>query len=68
VFLVLSEPDERDTVAPYPIDNSLTAIFIDRDGVIRSIVLADTHTSQAVAEASRLFEESPADPEWYVSG
>ncbi len=55
-FLVLSDPDERDTGAAYPIFNFPTHIFIDRDGVIRSIVLEDMDTEQAVAEASRLLD------------
>jgi len=55
-FLVLSDPDERDTRVAYPISNSPTHIFIDRDGVIRSIVLEDMDTAQAVAEARCLFE------------
>jgi peroxiredoxin len=53
-FLVLSDPDERDTGSAYPIFNFPTHIFIDRDGVIRSIVLEDLGTEQAVAEANRL--------------
>ncbi len=57
-FLVLSDPEERDTGAAYPIFNFPTHIFIDRDGVIRSIVLEDMDTEQAVAEASRLFGEA----------
>jgi cytochrome c biogenesis protein CcmG, thiol:disulfide interchange protein DsbE len=57
-FLVLSDPDEADTRAVYPIFNFPTHIFIDRDGVIRSIVLEDMDTEQAVAEASRLLDES----------
>ena len=57
-FLVLSDPDERDTGPAYPIFNFPTHIFIDRDGVIRSIVLEDMDTEQAVAEASRLLDTS----------
>jgi len=53
-FLVLSDPDERDTGSVYPVFNFPTHIFIDRDGVIRSIVLEDLGTEQAVAEANRL--------------
>jgi peroxiredoxin len=59
-FLVLSDPDERDTGASYPIFNFPTHIFIDRDGVIRSIVLEDMDKEQAVAEASRLLETPSA--------
>ena len=55
-FLVLSDPDERDTRPAYPIFNFPTHIFIDGDGVIRSIVLEDMDTEQAVAEATRLLD------------
>lgn len=55
-FLVLSDPDEADTGAAYPIFNFPTHIFIDRDGVVRSIILEDMDKEQAVAEASRLLE------------
>jgi peroxiredoxin len=53
-FLVLSDPDERDTGSAYPIYNFPTHIFIDADGIIRSIVLEDMDTEQALAEASRV--------------
>ena len=59
-FLVLSDPDERDTRGAYPVFNFPTHIFIDADGVIRSIVLEDMDTEQAVAEANRLFENDTA--------
>ena len=55
-FLVLSDPDEGDTGATYPIFNFPTHIFIDRDGVIRSIVLEDMDTEQAIAEANRVLD------------
>lgn len=55
-FLVLSDPDETDTGGAYPIFNFPTHIFIDEAGVIRSIVLEDMDTEQAVAEASRLLD------------
>jgi cytochrome c biogenesis protein CcmG, thiol:disulfide interchange protein DsbE len=55
-FLVLSDPDQSDTGSAYPILNFPTHIFIDRDGVIRSIVLEDMDTEQAVAEATRLLD------------
>lgn len=63
-FLVLSDPDERDTSAAYPIYNFPTHIFIDADGVIRSIVLEDMDTEQAFAEANRVL----GDPESTSSG
>ena len=61
-FLVLSDPDERDTGSSYPIFNFPTHIFIDRDGIIRSIVLEDMDTEQAVAEATNLLAASPPEP------
>jgi len=57
-FLVLSDPDERDTGSAYPIFNFPTHVFIDRNGVVRSIVLEDMDTEQAVAEANRLLDTS----------
>lgn len=62
-FLVLTDPDETDTGASYPIFNFPTHIFIDSDGVIRSIVLEDMDTEQAVAEASRLLEVPASEVE-----
>jgi peroxiredoxin len=56
-FLVLSDPDGTDTGAAYPVFNFPTHIFIDRDGVVRSIVLEDMDTDQAVAEASRILDQ-----------
>ena len=56
----VSDPDERDTGRSYPIFNFPTHIFIDREGIIRSIVLEDMDTEQAIAEASRLLADSSA--------
>jgi len=62
-FLVLSDPDERDTGAAYPILNFPTHIFIDSDGIIRAVVLEDMDTQEAIDEANRLLDEkSSADP------
>lgn len=59
-FLVLSDPDESDTGAPYPILNFPTHIFIDKDGIVRSVVLEDMDEEQAVAEASRILDTPAA--------
>jgi peroxiredoxin len=56
-FLVLSDPDESDTGAAYPIFNFPTHIFIDRDGIVRSVVLEDMDEEQAIAEANRILDE-----------
>jgi peroxiredoxin len=57
-FLVLSDPDESDTGAVYPIYNFPTHIFIGADGTIRSVILEDMSKEQAIAEASRILSES----------
>ena len=67
-FLVLSDPDERDTGSTYPIFNFPTHIFIDQDGIIQSIVLEDMDTEQAVAEATRLLATSASRPATNVEG
>lgn len=59
-FLVLSDPDEADTGAAYPVYNFPTHIFIDRDGVIRSIVLEDMSKEQALAQANLILDDEPA--------
>lgn len=56
-FLVLSDPDESDTGAAYPVFNFPTHIFIAADGTIRSIVLEDMSTEQAINEANRILDD-----------
>ncbi len=55
-FLVLSDPDESDTRAAYPILNFPTHIFIGADGIVRSVVLKDMDEEQAVGEAEKIIE------------
>jgi cytochrome c biogenesis protein CcmG/thiol:disulfide interchange protein DsbE len=62
-FLVLSDPDESDTGAAYPIYNFPTHIFIDSNGIIRAIVLEDMSTDRAISEASRLLAEDSGTSE-----
>lgn len=39
-FTILSDPDRRDTGSAYPIANFPTHILVDRDGVVRDIILS----------------------------
>jgi peroxiredoxin len=57
-FLVLSDPDESDTGAAYPILNFPTHIFIDKNGIVRSVVLEDMDEEQAIAAASTVLDDS----------
>ncbi len=53
-FTVLSDPGRSDTGGAYPILNFPTHIFIDADGVVRSIVLEDMSEERALREAGAL--------------
>lgn len=55
-FLVLSDPDETDTGASYPILNFPTHIFIDKDGIVRAVVLEDMDEEQAIAAANTILD------------
>jgi peroxiredoxin len=57
-FLILTDPDEQDTRAAFPINNFPTHIFIDADGVIRAVILQDMSEEQALSEARALLASS----------
>lgn len=57
-FLVLSDPDEADTGAAYPIFNFPTHIFIDESGTVQKIVLSEMSTDQALANAASILPQS----------
>ncbi len=60
-FTVLSDPNETDTGAAYPVYNFPTHIFIDAEGVIRSIVLEPMDADQAIREGRALLQPPTAD-------
>ena len=49
-FTILSDPDRSGTEPTYPIFNFPTHIFIDRDGIVRSVMLSDMDVETAVAQ------------------
>ena len=49
-FTILSDPNRLGTGASYPIFNFPTHLFIDRDGMVRSIVLANMDVETAIAQ------------------
>ena len=49
-FTILSDPYERETGPAFPIANFPTHVFIDREGIIRSIVLSPMDVETAVAK------------------
>jgi peroxiredoxin len=58
-WLVLSDPDERDTGESYPLYNVPTHMFIDADGIVRSIVISDMSEPLALEHGRALFEPAP---------
>ncbi len=63
-WLVLSDPDERDTGESYPLYNVPTHMFIDADGIVRSIVISDMSEPLALEHGRALFEPAPtSNPE-----
>ena len=53
-WLVLSDPDESDTRAGYPLYNVPTHLFIDADGIVRSIVISDMNEQLALEQGRAL--------------
>jgi peroxiredoxin len=63
-FDILLDPDRTLTSPTYPIYNFPTHIFIDKDGIVRKIVLSEMSADQAVAAAqSVLSEQTAAKPD-----
>jgi len=58
-FELLSDPDETDTGAGYPLYNVPTHLFIDADGVVRSLILSDMDMETALREGGALVAASP---------
>lgn len=50
-FLVLSDPNRIGTSPTYSVNNFPTHIFVDADGIVRSVVLAQMSVDEAVANA-----------------
>lgn len=56
-FTLLSDPDQSDTGAAYPIANFPTHILIDEQGVIRDIVIAALERDEIVKRAEQILVE-----------
>lgn len=57
-FTILLDPDRSLTSPTYPIYNFPTHIFIDKDGIVRKIVLSEMSADQAIAAAQSILPES----------
>lgn len=53
-FTVLSDPDRRDTGTAYPIANFPTHILIDRDGIVRAVILAPIDRQEIARAAQQI--------------
>ncbi|MCC6792381.1 MAG: TlpA family protein disulfide reductase [Thermomicrobiales bacterium] len=60
-FTILSDPDRRDTGSAYPIANFPTHILVDRDGVVRDIILSPMDQTMIIEAAQVIIapESSP---------
>lgn len=62
-FPILLDPDRTLTSPSYPIYNFPTHIFVDEDGIVRNIVMAQMNADEAVAAAeSVLGQEATSAP------
>lgn len=59
-YLIGTDPDRSLTGAAYPIINFPTHVLIDRQGIIRSIILAELDTAQFIESAEIILGESEA--------
>ena len=58
-YLIASDPERATTGEGYPIVNFPTHVLIDRDGIVRDIVLAELNTEEFIARAEKIL--APAD-------
>lgn len=59
-YLIGTDPDRSLTGPAYPIINFPTHVLIDRQGIIRSIILAELDTAQFIESAEIILGESEA--------
>ena len=59
-YLIASDPERQTTGDAYPIANFPTHILIDRDGIVRDIVLAEIDKEQFVAYAETILAPEEA--------
>lgn len=59
-YLVASDPERKMTGSVYPIVNFPTHILIDREGIVRQIVLAELNTDEFIAYAETILQPSEA--------
>jgi len=52
-FLILSDPDRAGTSSAYSVNNFPTHIFVDAEGIVRSVVLAPMSVAEALANGEK---------------
>lgn len=60
-FTILTDPKRKLTGAAYPIVNFPTHILIDREGIVRDLVLAPIDETEIVARAQRIIDPNATD-------
>lgn len=61
-FPILSDPDRADTGAGYPIANFPTHILIDRDGIVRDVILSPIDQEEIIARADKIIATRTNSP------
>ncbi len=61
-FTILSDPGRHYTGRAYPIANFPTHILIDRDGIVRAIILAPIDKEEIIAAALQIVAPAEGDP------
>lgn len=61
-FTILSDPERTFTGRAYPIANFPTHILIDRNGIVRAIILAPIDKEEIIAAARQIIEPAKAGP------
>ena len=59
-YLIATDPERKMTGASYPIVNFPTHVLIDRDGIVREVVLAELDTEEFVAHAETILAPEAA--------
>lgn len=61
-FPILSDPDRSDTGLVYPIANFPTHILIDRDGIVRDVILSPIDREEIITRADTIIAAGTNSP------
>lgn len=62
-FPILSDPDRADTSSGYPIANFPTHVLVDRDGIVRDVILSPIDQPEIERRAQQIMASAATQPE-----